>query len=66
MKKLLLFSITFTIIACSSGPKNYVPDFSTDTGKKDFANKAFIIAKDLVIQNLKSPSTAKFSMLDFS
>lgn len=66
MKKLIFIaSILFSFFSCSNSPEKF-PDFTTDKGKEDFARKAFTISQDFVKQNLKSPSTADFPLLDYS
>ena len=66
MKKLLFILSLGILFNCSNEQKDYVPDLKTTEGIEKYADRASIIAKDFVKQNLKSPSTAKFPSSDFS
>lgn len=66
MKKLFLILTLGILFNCCSNQKDYVPDLKTKEGIERFADRASIIAKDFIKQNLKSPSTSKFPISDFS
>lgn len=66
MKKFIPLFFVLFIISCSFEPKPYVPDFTSEEGKKDFVRWAFIMSQNFVKENLKSPSTAKFPFQEYS